>query len=139
MWDFFKFRGTQIKGVNKAKVYCSLCLTGKTKSAAEVSYSVGTTNLSSHLRKHHPDEYSKKEDDKKPNTITAYMNSSDSKPGYRWPKPCSMWKTATRNLAMWLCKNSRRSNLVLDEGFRAFIRFLCPQYKVPCPNRRRNL
>ena len=80
VWSFFRFKGTQEKGPNKAKVYCSLCV-AKKKASAIVSYSWGTSNLSSHLKNHHPAEYSKKEEEKKPNKITAYMttNQTDSK------------------------------------------------------------
>jgi hypothetical protein len=36
VWVFFKFKGTLVNGPNKAKVYCSLCVTNK-KASAEVS------------------------------------------------------------------------------------------------------
>ena len=133
VWGFFKFKGTQVKGPNKEKVYCTICVSNK-KASAKVSYCGGTSNLSAHLKYHHPAEYSKKEEEKKSGKITSYMTiQTDPKSGYRWPKSSTMWKTATKNLAIWLCRNSRPSNLVLDEGFRAFISFLCPQYEVPCP------
>ena len=133
VWGFFKFKGTQVKGPNKEKVYCTICVSNK-KASAKVSYCGGTSNLSAHLKYHHPAEYSKKEEEKKSGKITAYMTiQTDPKSGYRWPKSSTMWKTATKNLAIWLCRNSRPSNLVLDEGFRAFISFLCPQNEVPCP------
>ena len=64
VWGVFKFKGTQIKGPNKEKVYCTICATNK-KTSAKVSYSGGTSNLSSHLKNYHPDEYSKKEEEKR--------------------------------------------------------------------------
>ena len=133
VWDFFKFKGTAVSGPKKDKVFCSLCLSAKKQ--ADVAYSGGTSNLSNHLKNHHPAEFSKKEAEKTPNKITAYLNRStvgDSL--YKWPKTSMMWKKATKSLAIWLCKSSRPSNMVLDEGLRAFLGLLCPQYEIPCPN-----
>ena len=83
VWSFLKFKGTQDKNPNKAKVYYSLCQTANKASAAEVSYSGGTTNLSSHLKNHQPAEYSKKETEKKKNKITSYMTTSQGTDGLR--------------------------------------------------------
>ena len=56
VWEFFKFKGTKADGPNKSKVYCSLCTNAKKDPS--VAYSGGTSNLSTHLKNHHPDQYS---------------------------------------------------------------------------------
>ena len=120
VWDFFKFKGTEDSGPKKDKVFCSLCLSAKKQ--AYVAYSGGASNLSNHMKKHHPAEFSKKEAEKTPNKITAYINRSNIEDTqYKWPKTSMMWKKATKSLAIWLCKSSRPSNLVLDDGFQSLL------------------
>ena len=131
VWDFFKFKGTKAEGPSKSKVYCSLCI--EAKKDPSVAYSGGTSNLATHMKNHHPDQYSQVAK-KPPNKITAYMNDrSNSKSQYKWPKSSPMWKNTTKALAKWLCKSSRPSQLVKDEGFRILLNMLCPEYEVPCP------
>eukprot|EP00092_Neocalanus_flemingeri_P035021 GFUD01038109.1.p1 GENE.GFUD01038109.1~~GFUD01038109.1.p1 ORF type:complete len:111 (-),score=34.88 GFUD01038109.1:48-380(-) len=52
VWEFYKFKGTVDSGPNKAKVFCSLCIAAKKQ--ADVAYRGGTSNLSNHLKNHHP-------------------------------------------------------------------------------------
>ena len=132
VWEFFKFKGTKADGPNKSKVYCSICIAAKKDSV--IAYSGGTTNLATHMKKYHADLYSNKIALLKPNQITAYMcdSSNNSKSRYKWPKTSPMWKRATQALAKWLCKSSRPSHLVMDEGFRVLMSILCPEYEVPC-------
>ena len=58
---------------------------------------------------------------------------SNTKSQYKWSKSSPMWKNTTKALAKWLCKSSRPSQLVKDEGFRILLNMLCPEYEVPCP------
>ena len=130
VWEFFKFKGTKAEGPNKSKVYCSLCTNAKKDPS--VAYSGGTSNLSTHLKNHHPDQYSLVAK-KQPNKITAYTSETNKpKSQYKWPKSSPMWKKTTKALAKWLCKSSRPSHIVMDEGFRIFLNMLCPEYEVPC-------
>ena len=65
VWEFFKFKGTKADGPSKSKVYCSLCIA--VKKDPVVAYSGGTSNLATHMKNHHADQYSKKIAEQKPN------------------------------------------------------------------------
>lgn len=130
VWKFLVFKGTKSKGPSKDKVYCRLCIAAKKES--ELPYSGGTTNLATHLKKDHPEEFSTNSNKELPPKITSFFGAATNNNVHKWPKTSAMWKRATGMIATWLCKDSRPSYLVQDKGFRDLLGILCPEFEVPC-------
>jgi hypothetical protein len=144
VWQFFIFRGAKGKGPDKNRVYCRLCpndkMSSKNKKQPGIPYSGGTSNLSAHLKFHHPKEFLKAESEEK--TKTKKYNDSDSntvesyfaasKKQYKWPKGSPRWKEMTMAIAKWFCKDSRSSLMVEDEGFKRVMELAAPEYDMPC-------
>ena len=49
----------------------------------------------------------------------------------KWPKGNVRWKAATQALTKYLIKERRPANMVECQGFKEFIKIICPEYDVP--------
>ena len=135
VWQYFIFKGSKLRGPNKKKVFCKLCVktVKKGKMMPGITYSGGTSNLSNHLKIWHNSDYKKTIGDEKNNkskSITDFFREK-VKNVTLWSKSSASWKNVTMTIAKWFCKSSRPANMVEDSGFRILMNLVCPQYEVP--------
>ena len=131
VWTFFQFRETK-DGPNRNSVQCNFC-------QKNIPYNTLTSNMSWHLTSHHKKKYDEAVAAKEKNNPSSTSSQSSIK-GYavkktssvvKWKTSSQNYKTATRLIAKWVCRNSRPLSIVEDEGFRELINFLAPEYEVP--------
>ena len=120
------------------RVFCNLChdkVLGKKHPG--LCYKSTTSNIIDNLKRRHTLVYNKAENEKAnnneagKNTVLNYFGEKTTIK-YKWRKSGIKWRNATQSLATWLCADSRPSYLVEDQGFRAFLSTICPEYEVPC-------
>ena len=131
VWKFYCFKGTKESGAKKDKVFCNPCKDkGQEKS---LNYNNSTSSLHEHLKRMH-----KKELDEAiaegPGTPKQASVDSYFKPKsqiQKWPKESSRWKSATIALTKFVIKDGRPTHLIECEGFKEFVKEICPEYEVP--------
>ena len=131
VWKFYCFKGTKESGAKKDKVFCNPCKDkGQEKS---LNYNNSTSSLHEHLKRMH-----KKELDEAiaegPGTPKQASVDSYFKPKsqiQKWPKESSIWKSATIALTKFVIKDGRPTHLIECEGFKEFVKEICPEYEVP--------
>ena len=116
--------------IDMKRVYCKECLE-KGVNLEGIAYSGNTTNLKEHDRVYH--------ECKTKSSSVGIQSGSRGIPGFsttnagpKWQKKDILWKETTKLLTEWLIQDSRPTNLVQDEGFAKLMRFICPQYEIPC-------
>lgn len=130
VWKFYCFKGTK-DGANKDKVFCKLCKDkGQDKS---LKYNNSTSALHEHLKRMH-----KKELDEalleapeihKQASLDGYFKPKSQI--QKWSKNSARWKSATVALTEFVIKDGRPTHMVECEGFREFVKEICPEYEVP--------
>ena len=129
IWKFFIFKGTLSKGAVREEVYCTLC-----SKETKLVFCGGTTSLWNHMKRHHEKELKDAEsveDKKKPDIRNFAVPSSSNNNVKTWCKTSARWKTATSMLTKWICVNNRPFSIVEDEGFRAALKFIQPEFDPP--------
>ena len=130
IWKFFVFKGTLSKGAVKDAVFCRLC-----PKESKYAYSGGTTNLFNHMKKYHNNELKEAEgtSDKKKSDIRSFAVPNVQNNNIKtWNKTSARWKQSTTLLADWICVNNRPFSIVEDEGFIEAMKFIQPEYELPC-------
>ena len=129
IWRFYKFKGTLSKGPVREEVFCNLC-----SKETKLAYSSGTTSLWNHMKRHHGKELKEAEsndDQKRPDIRNFAVPSISNNNVKTWSKSSARWKTATSMLADWICVHNRPFKIVEDEGFKAALKFIQPEYEPP--------
>ena len=110
-----------------------LCLDAGNQKKAQVKYCGCTTNLTLHLKTWHKGEHKAMVEDKEETPKVSILKHFEPQPKsvHKWPKSSEQWKTLTMSLAKWVCKSSRSTRIVEDEGFVAFLGLACPAYDPP--------
>ncbi|KAK3106359.1 hypothetical protein FSP39_018462 [Pinctada imbricata] len=134
VWGHFKLikEGEIIK---ENAALCNIC-------SQEVKYAGGTSNLSAHVRRHHPDidKESRKPDSEKapvelvfksktpinPPTISSYISGQT-----KYPSKSARAVSITNQIGRFLVKDLTPYSLVENEDFRKLICLLDPRYTVP--------
>ena len=140
VWSFFYFKQNKTtKLANMLRVYCRLCLSGNKSVKEGIPYWKSTSNLSNHLKVHHPKAFKDADDDKKAQTDLnqnqAKINKIfPSKSVVKWKKNSEKWKKVTMSITKWFVQDTRSANMVEDEGFIKMMAIACPEYETPCSN-----
>lgn len=123
VWAHFGFYNTDDgKTLDKDYAICKNCL-------AKVKYNGNTTNMHSHLVRHHPDLASEEK--------TANVSTPGSQPTldtvFKAKLPFASPRAAsiTKSIAGFICKDLRPYSVVENEGFRRMLTTLEPRYEVP--------
>ncbi|KAJ8346731.1 hypothetical protein SKAU_G00281320 [Synaphobranchus kaupii] len=91
---------------------------------AKVKYNGNTTNMRSHLFRHHPDLASEEKTAGSQPTIDSVFKA---KLPFASPRAASI----TKSIAGFICKDLRPYSVVENEGFRRMLTTLEPRYEVP--------
>ena len=140
VWSFFYFKQNKTtKLANMLRVYCRLCPSGNKSVKEGIPYCNSTSNLSNHLKVHHPKAFKDADDDKKAQTDLnqnqAKINKIfPSKSVVKWKKNSEKWKKVTMSITKWFVQDTRSANMVEDEGFIKMMAIACPEYETPCSN-----
>ena len=140
VWSFFYFKQNKTtKLANMSRVYCRLCPSGNKSVKEGIPYCNSTSNLSNHLKVHHPKAFKDADDDKKAQTDLnqnqAKINKIfPSKSVVKWKKNSEKWKKVTMSITKWFVQDTRSANMVEDEGFIKMMAIACPEYETPCSN-----
>lgn len=119
VWTYFGFYSVDGTKLDKDFAVCKNCLT-------KVRYTGNTTNMHSHLLRHHPELTEK--------TVTK---SSPAQPGVdtlfqaKLPFNSTRAKLITQGISVYLCKALRPYSTVENDGFRHMMRILEPRYDIP--------
>ncbi|XP_060082377.1 E3 SUMO-protein ligase ZBED1-like [Ylistrum balloti] len=137
VWQHFGFPTETIDGkevTNKQLAACKLC-DYKTK------YTGATTNLSTHLKRHHPEvdiesrTHKYAESKRKSTSESATHNPKQSKLSEVFSRPlrfnCDRATAISRSIAKFIAIDLRPYSIVENAGFKAMIKTLEPKYNIP--------
>jgi hypothetical protein len=140
VWPFFYFKQNKTtKLANMSRVYCRVCPSGNKSLKEGLPYCNSTSNLSNHLKVHHPKAFKDAEDDKNAptdlNQNQVKINKIFTpKTVVKWKKNSEKWKKVTMSITKWFVQDTRPAYMVEDEGFIKFMAIACPEYETPCAN-----
>lgn len=123
VWTYFGFRTKEgSKDYDKSYAVCKIC-------TARVKYSGNTTNLRTHVSRHHSDvasnaNFKTKRGDPSQRTIEE-VNFS------KLPATSTRATKITQSVLVFICKDMRLLSVVENKGFRNMIKTLEPRYTVP--------
>ncbi|XP_039895251.1 E3 SUMO-protein ligase ZBED1-like isoform X2 [Simochromis diagramma] len=123
VWTYFGFRTKEgSKDYDKSYAVCKIC-------TARVKYSGNTTNLRTHVSRHHSDvasnaNFKTKRGDPSQRTIEE-VNFS------KLPATSTRTTKITQSVLVFICKDMRPLSVVENKGFRNMIKTLEPRYTVP--------
>ncbi|KAJ4940608.1 hypothetical protein JOQ06_026905 [Pogonophryne albipinna] len=106
---------------------CKLCHTN-------VKYSGNTTNLRTHLQRHHPDKVMLTEELKKlrpRRDPKQTMLDSDGGCSHKFPSTSPRSQKITESIAYFICQDLRPYSVVENIGFRRMVNAMEPRYPVP--------
>lgn len=126
VWAHFGFYTDNGATLDKEFAICKNCL-------SRVKYTGNTTNLHSHLVRHHPELAAVER------TVNdANANASVSQPTIntlfkaKLPSASPRAASITKSIACFISKDLRPYSVVESEGFRQMIHTLEPRYDIPC-------
>ena len=130
-WKHFKFTK------NKLNTVCNYC-------EAEVPYKGQTTNMFTHLRRHHPTIPTTASDCQRPPATTASstsfdVSSSSSSPSglapifatSKLPPTSARAQMITKSICDFIVQDMRPFSLVESKSFKAMVLSLDPRYRIP--------
>lgn len=122
VWTHFGFRNVEgTRKLDKDYAICKNCF-------AKVKYSGNTTNMLTHLQRHHPKLLSEKAADATNGSSQAAVNTMfKAKLPFSSPRAASI----TTSIAGFICKDLRPYSVVENEGFRKMLDTLEPRYEIP--------
>ena len=135
VWKHFSLKKSIAEGeIIKNIAVCDKC-------GADVKYSGGTTNLVTHLRRHHPSsstatpsECSTADKPKAPSSPSPVADTTRNIAGYfgsTYTRGSTRAKAITDKIARFIVKDLRPFRIVESTEFRGLVHCLDPRYKVP--------
>ncbi|KAJ4940609.1 hypothetical protein JOQ06_026906 [Pogonophryne albipinna] len=128
VWEHFGFKKKkESDNLDKIMAVCKLCHTN-------VKYSGNTTNLRTHLQRHHPDKVMLTEELKKlrpRRDPKQTMLDSDGGCSHKFPSTSPRSQKITESIAYFICQDLRPYSVVENIGFRRMVNAMEPRYPVP--------
>ncbi|KAI4789138.1 hypothetical protein KUCAC02_035425 [Chaenocephalus aceratus] len=127
VWEHFGFKKKkESDNLDKTMAVCKLCHTN-------VKYSGNTTNLRSHLQRHHPDKLLTQNSrscgprrDPKQTVL-----DSDGGCSHKFPSTSPRSQKIKESIAYFICQDLRLYSVVEKIGFRRMVNAMVPRYPVP--------
>lgn len=124
VWEHFGFPVHINEGqrqVDKSRAVCRHCHT-------EIGYAAGnTTNLLTHLKRHHP-TVKIMATRRKSSVVQTQITSAFNKP---LPKTSDRAKAITRGIGVYIASDLRPYSVVENSGFKYMFKILEPRYEIP--------
>ncbi|KAI4801155.1 hypothetical protein KUCAC02_000081, partial [Chaenocephalus aceratus] len=128
VWKHFGFKKKKESDtLDKTMAVCKLCHTN-------VKYSGNTTNLGTHLQRHHPDKVVLTEELKKlrpRRDPKQTVLDSDGGCSHKFPSTSPRSQKITESIAYFICQDLRPYSVVENIGFRRMVNAMEPRYPVP--------
>nr|XP_010776357.1 PREDICTED: zinc finger BED domain-containing protein 1-like [Notothenia coriiceps] len=128
VWEHFGFKKKkESDNLDKTMAVCKLCHTN-------VKYSGNTTNLRTHLQRHHPDkvmltgELKKLRPRRDPKQTVL---DSDGGCSHKFPSTSPRSQKITESIVYFICQDLRPYSVVENIGFRRMVNAMEPRYPVP--------
>ncbi|KAI4797684.1 hypothetical protein KUCAC02_024924 [Chaenocephalus aceratus] len=128
VWEHFGFKKKkESDNLDKTMAVCKLCHTN-------MKYSGNTTNLRSHLQRHHPDKVMLTQELKKLRPRCDPKQTvldSDGGCSHKFPSTSPRSQKITESIAYFICQDLRPYSVVENIGFRRMVNAMEPRYPVP--------
>ncbi|XP_052399237.1 E3 SUMO-protein ligase ZBED1-like [Carassius gibelio] len=127
VWEHFGFKKKkESNDLDKSVAVCKLCGTN-------VKYSGNTTNLRSHLKRHHLEKFKLTEDPKQHRPRDPKQTTLDIDGGcsHKFPSASPRSQKITESIAYFICQDLRPYSVVENPGFRRMVNAMEPRYPIP--------
>ena len=130
VWRYFT-----IENPKSTTAKCSVC-EADVPRGGKAAASFNTTNLSSHLKKHHDKEHAELEQLRRQQQTQGPQQQSiadlfEKKKKEKLPKDSPRAKEITKKVLGVIVKDAKPFNIVNEEGFRELLEFFEPRYEIP--------
>ncbi|RXN19656.1 zinc finger BED domain-containing 1-like protein [Labeo rohita] len=121
VWTHFGFKAKEgNQGIDKTNAICKHC-------QASIRYTGNTTNLRSHLQRHHADKLASPQPKKTRDPTQTTLDNTASK----LPSNSVRAQKITESVVHYICKGLCPYSVVENTGFRFMINTLDPRYVIP--------
>ncbi|KAL0150995.1 hypothetical protein M9458_053722 [Cirrhinus mrigala] len=121
VWTHFGFKAKEgNQGIDKTNAICKHC-------QASIRYTGNTTNLRSHLQRHHADKLASPQSKKTRDPTQTTLDNTTSK----LPSNSVRAQKITESVVHYICKGLCPYSVVENTGFRFMINTLDPRYMIP--------